>query len=291
MKARLPVTVVVPVRNEEGNLEACLDGLGAFAEVVVVDSSSTDRTVEIARKASARVLNFVWQGGFPKKRNWVLTTYAFSTPWVLFLDADERITQPFVREIAARLAEDQYSGFWLRYDNYFLGRLLKHGVPQRKLALFKVGAGLYERIDDRRWSDLDMEVHEHPIIDGPIGEIRAPIDHRDDRGLHRFLERHNAYSTWEANRFLQLKAEPDKEHQLTRRQIAKYRNLERWWFPFAYFVLTYIVHRGFLDGRAGFAHAVFKAHYFMQVWAKIGEAAERLPRATLGKGMAAEEER
>jgi glycosyltransferase involved in cell wall biosynthesis len=267
----IPVTVVVPVKNEEKNLRACLNKLSAFAQVLVVDSASTDSTREIAHATHAKIINFVWQGGFPKKRNWVLLNYKFSTPWVLFVDADEQLTNEFLQEMSEKIAEDRYVGFWLNYRNHFLGRVLKHGVPQRKLALFKVGAGLYERIDDLRWSELDMEVHEHPVLNGRIGEITAPIDHLDFRGLAHFIDRHNAYSTWEAKRFLQLRTDRAQMRHPTPRQVTKYRHVSRWWFPPAYFILTYILYRGFLDGRAGFIYAVFKACYFMQVREKIRE--------------------
>ena len=87
----LNITVVIPVRNEEKNLPSCLKALGSdFTEIVVVDSVSSDRTREIASAAGAVVLDFVWDGKFPKKRNWALRNYRFKTPWVLFLDADER---------------------------------------------------------------------------------------------------------------------------------------------------------------------------------------------------------
>jgi glycosyltransferase involved in cell wall biosynthesis len=268
----IPVTVVIPVRNEEENLPACLVKLGCFTEILVVDSCSTDRSREIAEASGAKVINFDWQRGFPKKRNWVLLNYNFVSPWVLFLDADEHLTDAFLREMRARISKDNYVGYWLNYRNHFLGRVLKYGVPQRKLALFRVGAGLYERIDDARWSELDMEVHEHPLLRGSIGEISEPINHLDFRGLHHFIDRHNSYSRWEANRFRQLSAAPKEELQLTQRQKMKYRYIGRWWFPIAYFVMTYIVRGGFLDGRAGLVYAVFKACYFLQIREKILEA-------------------
>jgi glycosyltransferase involved in cell wall biosynthesis len=269
----IPATVVIPVKNEEKNLPACLAKLGRFAEILVIDSGSTDGTREVAEGAKAKLLHFAWQGGFPKKRNWVLLNYNFSTPWVLFLDADEHLTDEFLQELSGEITDDRYVGFWLNYRNHFLGRVLKHGVPQRKLALFKVGSGLYERIDDVWWSDFDMEVHEHPVLAGPIGELKSPIDHLDFRGLDHFIGRHNTYSTWEAKRFLQLQANPEEMRHLTRRQVAKYRYLSRWWFSPGYFLLTYIFYFGFLDGRAGFAYAIFKACYFFQVREKILEFA------------------
>src|SRR5207245_285137 len=105
------------------------------------------------------------------------------------------------------LEKGHHTGYWLNYQNYFLGTPLKHGVPQRKLALFRVGSGLYERVNDLRWSNLDMEVHEHPNITGSIGEIASQIEHLDYRGLHEFIERHNEYSTWEANRYLAFRVQ------------------------------------------------------------------------------------
>lgn len=271
----LPVTVVIPVRNEERNLPLCLERLTPFAEIVVVDSRSTDRTREIATAAGAKVLDFDWDGRFPKKRNWVLANHAFSTPWVLFLDADEFVAESFVEALRKTLLATSHSGFWLNYHNYFLGRRLRHGIPQRKLALFRVGSGFYERIDEVRWSKLDMEVHEHPVLEGSIGMIHEAIEHRDYRGLEHFIDRHNAYSSWEAYRYLHLHADAERVRGFTRRQRLKYASLARWWFSPAYFAAAYVLNRGFLDGRPGFVYAVLKALYFFQVREKIIEARGR----------------
>jgi glycosyltransferase involved in cell wall biosynthesis len=269
--AALPVTVVVPVRNEARNLPTCLGSIPTGVAVLVVDSASTDDTVAIARAAGATVLQFQWPGGFPKKRNWVLRTHAFETPWVLFLDADERLTDAFVSEMENTLRRTDMVGYWLNYRNHFMGRVLRHGDPQRKLALFRVGAGVFERIDDARWSDLDMEVHEHPILDGAVGEIVAAIDHEDFRGLRKHLARHNDYSSWEAARFHAIARDPAARASLTPRQRAKYRHLARWWFAPAYFVYAYGVRRGFLDGGPGLAYAWLKWVYFSEVRLKIIE--------------------
>ena len=274
-----PVTVVIPVKNEEKNLAFCLAKIRDFAEILVVDSGSSDQTREIAEKAGTKFLEFQWQGGHPKKRNWVLLNYLFTTPWVLFLDADEQLTDAFCAELSKKLQENAHVGFWLSYRNYFLGKMLKHGVPQRKLALFRVGSGLYERVDDLKWTHLDMEVHEHPVLKGSIGEITAPIDHLDYRGLHHFMERHNDYSTWEATRYVELRSRSRVTNSLTERQQFKYRYIERWWFPIAYFGLTYLIYGGLLDGRPGFVYAVFKSMYFFQVQQKIREiGSETMPR-------------
>ncbi|TIL62942.1 MAG: glycosyltransferase family 2 protein [Mesorhizobium sp.] len=261
--AQLPVTVVIPVKNEEQNLPQCLARLQRFAQVVVVDSGSTDRTKEIATNSGATILDFVWDGEYPKKRNWVLMTYKFNTPWVLFLDADEFISVPFSNELERLIHSTDNSGFWLRYTNYFLGHELRYGLPQRKLALFRVDAGLYERIEESNWSNLDMEVHEHPVLIGKIGEIKTPIRHEDYKGLDRFLERHINYARWESRRYKILR---EKGHEnLTDRQKVKYRYIDRWWFPWGYFFYTYIAKFGFLDGRPGFSYAFYKLWYFFSI--------------------------
>lgn len=263
----LPVTVVVPVKNEERNLARCLASLGRFAEVIVVDSGSTDRTCEIARGAGATVIAFEWNGRYPKKRNWFLLNHKPKSPWVLFLDADEAANPPFCDEVAGAVAgDDSVQGYWLNYTNYFLGRRLRYGVPQRKLALFRAGSALYERVEEVSWSKLDMEVHEHPVVEGRVGEIRTPLEHNDDRGIGSFIDRHRDYAAWEARRALSLEHEAaGRQKGRPRRQRIKYGYIARWWYPWGYFFYAYVVRLGFLDGSAGFHYAFYKAWYFLTV--------------------------
>ena len=272
MTKKIAVSVIIPVRNEEANLAGCLARLGAFDEVIVVDSGSEDRTCQIATHHGAQVLQFNWDGHYPKKRNWVLLNHHFRNDWVLFLDADEQVTTDFCREVSVAIQESRCVAFWLHYTNYFLGRPLMRGEPQRKLALFKVRKGLYEKIDEDAWSGLDMEIHEHPLIDGEIGEIGARIDHKDDRGVAKFIDRHKDYAVWEARRTLQLrKAGHDTLSQLTDRQLKKYRSFEKWWFAPTYFCWNYFLKRGFLDGYAGLSYAFYKFWYFWTIRLLIRE--------------------
>ncbi|WP_457936092.1 glycosyltransferase family 2 protein [Mesorhizobium sp. 10J20-29] len=261
----LAVTVAIPVKNEEVNLDLCLRRLSRFAEVVVIDSASTDRTREIAQKFGVRIVDFVWDGKFPKKRNWFLLNEMPTQPWVLFLDADEFVDDRFCDALADSLSGGRADAYWLNYSNWFLGRKLNHGVPQQKLALFRVGAGLYERIDEDRWSCLDMEVHEHPIIRGNTGIIGVPIEHRDYKGLAQFLDKHRSYAMWEARRYALLARSPEDWNHLTRRQKLKYRNIDKAWYPWFYFIFSYFFRAGFLDGSAGFNYAIYKAWYFQTV--------------------------
>lgn len=272
----IPITIVVPVKNEEANLARCLSRLGRFAEVIVVDSGSTDRTQQIALEHGARVVDFAWDGRYPKKRNWLLLNHKLACDWVLFLDADEFVDDAFCDAAAAAIRAGGYDGYWLCYTNWFLGQRLRFGLPQRKLALFRVGKGLYERIEEDGWSRLDMEIHEHPIIDGAVGEITAPIDHNDDRGLPKFIDRHRDYALWEARRVGLLGAGgAAAEEKLTDRQRFKYRHLTKWWYPWFYFLYTYVVRGGFRDGAAGFHYAFYKAWYFNTIRLLVGEERAR----------------
>lgn len=273
----LPITVVIPVRNEELNLPTCLRALGSdFSEIVVVDSGSTDRTREIASEAGAVVLDFVWDGKFPKKRNWTLRNHCFKTPWVLFLDADERVTREFVAELRMTLADTTHAGFWISLTNWFMGSPLHYGDVFRKLALFRIGAGEYECFPEDSWSHLDMEVHEHPVLEGSIAEIRARLEHHDDRGMMHHIAKHNEYSNWEANRFHWLKnAGPGEWAKLNKRQRFKYRNLDKWWLAWVYWFVAYVLKKGFLDGKAGWTFNHLKRRYFDEIRRKIGVNGKR----------------
>lgn len=278
----LPLTVVVPVRNEEVNLPACLASVAGWAErVVVVDSGSTDRTVAVAEGAGAEVVQFRWDGRFPKKRNWALRNAGLATPWVLFLDADEVPPREWWEEVAGELPRTGHAGYWVRHANEFLGRRLEHGDRIWKLCLFRVGAGEYERIEEDHWSHLDMEVHEHPVLAGTTGRLKTPVRHRDFKGLAAWKAKHAAYAEWEARRWARLQeAGPEAWEALTPRQRVKYRNLPRWWFAPAYLVAAVVVRGGFRDGRAGLVHAWLKAGYFADI-------RRRLRRARAGAGVSA----
>jgi len=270
---KLPVSVCIPVRNEEANLRRCLSALNDFDEVVLVDSGSTDATLSIANDFGTVVLQFKWDGQFPKKRNWALRNYTFRNPWILFLDADEHVTEDFVNELRLVLPESSQVGYWVSFTNWFMGHPLKYGDVFRKLALFRVGSGEYECFPETFWSTLDMEVHEHPVLVGSIGAIRSRIEHHDFRGLKNYIHRHNEYSSWEANRFIWLKSAGATEwSRLNSRQKFKYRYVDRVWFAWFYWFISVIIKRGFLDGSAGMYLGRMKRHYFQDVRMKIRDS-------------------
>jgi glycosyltransferase involved in cell wall biosynthesis len=270
----LDLTIVIPARNEEKNLANCLRAVGAdfAAKIVVIDSQSTDRTREIAADFGAEVIEFNWNGHFPKKRNWYLRAHPPQTKWVMFLDADEYLTGKFKSELTNVLSQkNDIVGYWLNYTVYFLGKELKGGYPLRKLALFQVGKGEYEKIDEDQWSHLDMEIHEHPILNGKIGFIESKIDHQDFRGITHYVDKHNAYASWEAERFMKLYSETSMMTQFTWKQRIKYRLIKTPLVGPAFFFGSFILLGGFRDGTRGFTFAILKTAYFIQVYCKIKE--------------------
>jgi len=267
------LTIAIPVFNEEKNLTGCLEAIGNnFArQIVVLDSGSTDLTKEIAISFGADVISFTWDGKFPKKRNWFLRQHTPQTKWVLFLDADEYVTEEFKSELCKVLSEDDKVGYWLNYSIYFLGKPLRGGYPLKKLALFRVGAGEYEKINEENWSKLDMEIHEHPILDGKVGLIRSKIDHRDFHGIAHYITKHNEYSDWEAERFLKMFAPGNDKNNLTWKQKFKYRLIRSPYAGLVYFIGSYVFMGGIIDGKRGLTFAILKMSYFTQVYCKIIE--------------------
>lgn len=262
------LTIVVPVKNEEKNLPSCLENIKPFKNVIIVDSGSTDRTLDIAAEYGREIVQFEWNGQFPKKRNWLLRNYKFDTPWVMFLDADERITEGWLQEASEKICNvrDDVDAFICYYDNWFMDRMLRHGDVMRKTAILRVGRGEYERIEENNWSKLDMEIHEHLHVKGRIEEINARLEHHDKRSLESYYAKHEEYANWEANRYKALKGDYSK---LTRRQRIKYGLIKQWWFGFAYFCACYFLKGGWLDGKPGYVFARGKWKYFANIRKKI----------------------
>lgn len=269
---KLDLTIVIPAKNEAKNLPGCLDAIGSdfAAQVVLVDSSSTDGTREIAENHGVTCIDFQWNGRFPKKRNWYLRNYKPTTQWVLFLDADEYLTPAFKQAITKALAHPEHVGYWLNYSIYFMGRRLRGGYPLKKLALFRLGAGEYEYIDEQQWSHLDMEIHEHPILDGPVGFIKEKIDHRDFRGVSHYVAKHHEYASWEAARYIKM-MEAGEQKNLTAKQQMKYKLMRTPLIGPAFFLGSFFLMGGFRDGSKGFVFAILKMAYFTEIYCKIRE--------------------
>jgi len=273
----VPVSVLVPARNEERNIAKCLASLSWADEVVVVDSSSSDATAGIARESAARVVRFIWDGRGPRKKEWALRTLPWKHDWLLVVDADEEVSPALAGEIGRVVTrESKYAGFLVPYQYYFLGRLLRHGAPLRKLVLFRHRLTSFERIEVPEVTAYDVELHEQPMVRGSVGRLHSPMIHHDFDGLGHHFERHNTYSDWEA--LLQIRYRGrSRAGELCprlfgsapeRRRLAKRVFLALPGKPWIYFFYSYIVRGGFLDGRPGFIYNVLKAFYWYQITAK-----------------------
>lgn len=262
----MPVSVLIPTRNEQDNLPRCLAALEGWAdEIVIADSQSSDDSVSIAQAHGATVLQFHYEGGWPKKRQWVLDTHAFRNEWILLLDADEILLDPIKQEITEAIESAKYDGYWLRFQLHFLGRQLKHGgFDLWKLFLFRHGKGRYERrFEEQNEKMSDIEVHEHVVVDGPVGRLRHPIRHENWNSLYRYIEKHNEYSEWEARVYLggyDGDLQPSLfGNQAQRRRWLKQKLVRLPGFPVLTFLYHYIIRLGVLDGRPGLIYCTLKA--------------------------------
>lgn len=260
------LTVLVPTKNEAANLARTLEPLAGWAErVCVIDSNSVDGTQEIARAHGAEVHTFDYRGGWPKKRQWALDTLEFSTEWILLLDADEILTPEARQEIGAKIREAEAVAFRVPFQIRFLGRTLKHGgFLFYKTSLFRTGRARYERRvhRDESAAAADMEIHEHVVADGAVGTLRAAVLHENRNSLHRFIEKHNDYSDWDAQILVHGDA-GDVPPNLFGSQAER----RRWirtvlsrlpGFPLLTFAYHYVVRLGFLDGYPGLIYCTTK---------------------------------
>ena len=278
----LPVSVIIPVRNEARNLPRCLGALRDFAEVYVVDSQSTDATVEIAREHGARIIQFHYQGGWPKKRQWAMDTLPLSTDWILLLDADEVLTPALIAEIRRAIARPGINGYYIRLRMHFLGRVLTHGdAGFWKMSLFRRGKGKYEcRLRNQDASMADMEVHEHVCIDGPTAQLKNPLIHHNVESLSRYIQKHDEYSNWEAQVLLAEQADGEIQPSLFGTQAQRRRWLKRNLFaipgsPVLLFFYRYLFRLGVLDGTPGLIYCAFQAIQMFHTKSKIYELRSR----------------
>src|SRR5271169_6472293 len=202
--AILPVTVIVAVRNEGRNLSRCLESLRDVGEVYVVDSQSTDATAQIAQSYGAHVVQFHYQGGWPKKRQWAMESLPLAYDWIFLVDADEALTQELAAEIQRAIQDPACDGYHIALRMYFLGRELRHcGASFEKLSLFRRGKGRFEcRLREQDASMADMEVHEHIVVEGKTAKLQHPLLHHNVESLSRYIRKHDEYSNWDARVWL-----------------------------------------------------------------------------------------
>ncbi|WP_082096444.1 glycosyltransferase family 2 protein [Demequina gelatinilytica] len=270
MGDKLPITAVIISRNEESGIRATLERLRDFDQVIVVDSRSTDRTVEIAQECGATVVPFDWDGRYPKKKQWGMTHAGARHDWILLLDADELVTPELAQEIRARLPElarREYGAYDIRLRYKFAGRFLDHGHTVVKRSLVDRRVTRFVELEELGW-DYEVEGHVQPQSDLPIGRMAARIEHDDRDPVESWFTRHNKYSGWEAR----LMADRELFREVAHRRTSQGRVWAKVPFkPLVFFLYSYVARAGFLDGRAGFDYAVALSMYYWQIGVKARE--------------------
>ena len=165
---KIPASVIIMTKNEALNISKCLNVCQYFQEVIVVDSNSTDGTREIAESFGVKVVNFSWNGKYPKKKQWILDNVRTSHDWVLHLDADEEVTQEFCAEIESFLQKNgkDYVACRVRISYYFMHKQLRHGQQIRKTAFIRKGYCEYPVLNDLASTgirDTDSISKEHDV--------------------------------------------------------------------------------------------------------------------------------
>ncbi len=264
------LVVVIPTLNEAVHLARAVESARRLGPVIVVDCGSTDQTRELATEIGAEVVDHPWEG-YAAQKNWALSQVADRADWVLFLDADEWISDELAREVRTAIASP-LAGFHLPRRNVFEGRVLRHAwwYPDYQLRLFRTNLGRFE----------ERLVHEHVIVDGPTGFLTSPLMHENLKGLAAFLDRHARYADLEAREILK-----DRSGQTPRQRRGRLfgtwperrRFLKtRVWYqvparPAVRFVWMFFIKRGFLDGRQGLVYCQLIAAYEAMIDARLLE--------------------
>ncbi|MGB2867158.1 MAG: glycosyltransferase family 2 protein [Bacteroidota bacterium] len=242
------LSAVVITKNEERNIRECLSTLDWVDEIIVVDGGSTDRTVSLAKKSTKKVYVRPWKG-YGSAKNYAQSKA--KGEWILWLDADERVTSDLREEIEGTLKSStaEVSGFDMPRKAFFLGKWIKHcgWYPGRVTRLFRRSSGKFT--EDR--------VHERLLIQGKTLSLREDLLHYTDPNLFHYFDKFNRYTSFAAE---------DLQNQGRRFSYATLLLN-----PFWVFVKMYILKRGFLDGIQGFILCVLSSCYVFTKYAKLWE--------------------
>ena len=274
--ASLPITAIVSARNEAPNIERCLAALAPARQRIVVDSHSTDDTARLAEAQGARVIQFTYAGGYPKKRQWAMDTLDNQADWILLVDADEVVPPALWDEMAACLAGTPADAYLITKQFHFGGKCFRWGgFSHAAVLLFRRGGAHFEHILNEPPESADMEVHERLIVDGEVARLRTPLIHEDFKGLAAYIARHEVYAEWEARvrmHFLQTGQWGEDTIRMRlfgnvqeRRRFLKAIAIRTPCEPLFWFLYHYVARLGLLEGRAGFTASRIRAHYIASV--------------------------
>ncbi len=281
----VPVTVLIPVKNEASNIVECIRHVFWANEIVVIDSQSSDKTTPLSQAMGADVYQFyISKEGWPKKRNWALENLPWKNEWVLIMDADEHMTPELTEEVR-KVVTGQYrakdaskagcgDGYWLNRRLIFMQRWIRGCgyYPSWNIRLFKHAVGRYERIGHLGQTQSgDNEVHEHVVLStGDAGYLDHDFLHYAYPDLYSWVEKHNRYTSWEAHAM--------EEHDaggvaprlfgspIERRRWVKTFSRKLPFRPTLRFLYGYFLRRGCFDGYPGYVLCRLMAWYeFMSI--------------------------
>lgn len=242
MSQKLSLSVIIITRDEERDIKACLESVKTVAdEIIVVDSGSKDRTIEICKQYGSKVLFHEWSG-YAAQKQFALENASES--WVLNIDADERLTMPLQQEIRDVLANNPpaVNAFHIPFHTFFLGERLRFGRSsgESHVRLFRRGRARYGI----------EQVHEGIKVEGALGRLTQAIEHHSYHDIYEYLKKCNEYTSTIAEAKYERGARFHLWHHLR--------------LPYE-FLVRYILKGGFLDGNAGLVYALLSSYY---VWLK-----------------------
>jgi glycosyltransferase involved in cell wall biosynthesis len=245
---REPLSILVPTYNEEANIRDCMESVKWADEVFVVDSFSTDRTLEICRRYTDRIVQHEYKNSASQK-NWAIPRTAHK--WVMVVDSDERVSEQLRRSIERVLeSPDGCDGYYVKRESFFLGKHIRHGGWERDwvLRLFNKERGRYQ----------DKEVHACVVIDGKKGFLSGALYHHTYRDLDQYFEKFMRYTRWAAG-----------DLRAAGRRPAWMRLAFRPWLRF---LKMYVLRFGFLDGKHGLVLCYLAAFSVFTKYARLWES-------------------
>jgi len=279
-------SIYILTYNEETEIAACIESALLSDDVVVVDSFSSDRTVEVAQRYPVRVVQHRFES-HGRQRTWMLQSVPVKHEWVYILEADERMTPELFQECLTAMQSQEYVGYYVAERVMFMGQWIRRSTqyPRYQMRLFQ---------RDRVWFD-DSGHTESEVCDGPTGFLKETYPHYTcGKGLSRWIDKHNRYSTDEAQETLkQLETGTVKwqdlffgQSEVERRRALKDLSLRLPFRPLIRFFYMYFLLGGILDGRAGFAWCTLQAFYEYLILLKAWEI-KHLPPPVVSESAAA----
>lgn len=262
----VPISIIILTFNEENNIKACVESALDFAEeIFVVDSGSTDATLEILKNYPVQVVQHPFEN-YSQQRNWAIQHLPISTPWILNMDADHRLTEEFRLEVNAIFSKpiaNDINGFLASRKTIFMNKWIKYGghYPTYHAVLFRKGKGLCE----------EKLYDQHFKVDGKTQKLKGDIIDLITESLSTFTLRHDKWSNLEAfeqfhpqHQGSVIKGSLQDDNPIARRRYMKnlYERFPLFVRPFVYFFIRYFFRLGFLDGKEGLIFHFLQCFWF-----------------------------